>query len=489
MSALTLAECDAVERTFQIGLSRQELPAIGALAAVPEPANPALACLSLVAQRRRYVVPGPVPPERPEPRVPRDDSRPVLDPETGRLLQRMVDAGGTRAAAPLLEAAVARLARKGVQPHPFQMPKILAALKKQGCTFGLNEKVYLAEVSPIPERGDTMHENLGGIDESNWTGFPRAIRVAYIEALRRRDPAPARMLVEACLAVEPANVRADLLGALAVGISADDRSFLEGLAQDRAQTVRDAAARLLALVQGAPAHAEQLAKASAALQLSSEGLIRRKRTLKPANSATTFAQFQKLFEGLTFEALAERLELSPADLATIVSPGSEALLLALANLAARTGCVEALTGLIRNGLSNGRNWTAFASVLEGDLDDGQRAQLVEALAPFGADPFPRARDWRALAALAGAPLPPDLAEPIFGSPGWRELMTALSDEKSPRRMEADIDLAALASVLPISALHHVSEAANHAGLIIGSAISSYAVFAAALEQRSVSNLA
>lgn len=91
----------------------------------------------------------------------------------------------------------------------------------------------------------------------------------------------------------------------------------------------DAAAGLLSLIQGAPAHSERLAKAAASLQLTTEGLIRRKRMLKPANSATTFAQFQAPYEGLTIESLAEQLDLSAVELYKITQSASEALLLAM----------------------------------------------------------------------------------------------------------------------------------------------------------------
>jgi len=490
MSGLSLADCDALESAFLIGLGRQALPPVASLAELSDTPNPTLACLVLVAQRRRYVLPEPVAPPQPRPRIPRDDGRPMLDAETGRLLQRLVEACNTRNAAPLLEGAVARLEVSGFRPHPFQVPRIMAVLKKQGCALGLTERAYLAEIDPVAERGDVLPGGAGGIDESNWTGFPTAIRVDYIAALRRRDPAGARALVEACLAAEPANVRVELIGALSAGISPDDRPFLEGFAQDRAQTVRDAAARLLSLVKGAPANAERLAKAAAALQVASEGLIRRKRVLKPASSATTFPQFQALFERLTIEALAERLELSAAELCRIVQPASEALLLALANMAARSGNADSLAELIETGRSGGLAWTAFANVIDGNsmpLARGERRQLVAALAPFGVDPFPRARDWQALAALSGEPLPAEIARPIFMSPGWRELLAALGDEKSPRRALADTDLAALAKALPIAALAPVIQAANDAGLVIGGAIGAYAAFAAALEARTTTN--
>ena len=73
----------------------------------------------------------------------------------------------------------------------------------------------------------------------------RTERAALLAAVRRTDPAAGRSLVEATWAGEQAATRAGLVDALAVGLSDADEPFLESTLDDRAATVRAAAAALL----------------------------------------------------------------------------------------------------------------------------------------------------------------------------------------------------------------------------------------------------
>lgn len=72
-----------------------------------------------------------------------------------------------------------------------------------------------------------------------------AERVALLVELRGRDRAAARELLASTWASEPAADRAALLGALAPGLEDDDEPFLEDVLDDRAGSVRAAAADLL----------------------------------------------------------------------------------------------------------------------------------------------------------------------------------------------------------------------------------------------------
>lgn len=70
-------------------------------------------------------------------------------------------------------------------------------------------------------------------------------RLAVLTSLRRTDPAAARALVEATWRDEQAAARAGMVDALATGLSDEDEPFLESTLDDRAATVRAAAAALL----------------------------------------------------------------------------------------------------------------------------------------------------------------------------------------------------------------------------------------------------
>ncbi|WP_436773348.1 DUF5691 domain-containing protein [Yinghuangia sp. YIM S09857] len=70
-------------------------------------------------------------------------------------------------------------------------------------------------------------------------------RLAHLTALRRRDPAAARGLLEHTWREEPAEDRAQFLAVLRTGLSLDDEAFLEAALDDRGKAVRAGASALL----------------------------------------------------------------------------------------------------------------------------------------------------------------------------------------------------------------------------------------------------
>ena len=81
--------------------------------------------------------------------------------------------------------------------------------------------------------------------EERFATATRTERLALLTALRRTDPARGRALVEETWRREQATTRAGLLDALATGLSDADEPFLESTLDDKAGTVRAAAAALL----------------------------------------------------------------------------------------------------------------------------------------------------------------------------------------------------------------------------------------------------
>src|SRR5262249_29049319 len=139
--------------------------------------------------------------------------------------------------------------RRRLRPHPFDLPHLDAFAKAHGDSLGAYATAWAV-------RGDKSAEGAGNyfdadaIDETNWTTARPAARVAFIAAMRSRDPDRARVLVEASFASDPAPVRARLVQALTRGLSGADVPFLESLAKDRAPTVREGAQQLLRHIPG-----------------------------------------------------------------------------------------------------------------------------------------------------------------------------------------------------------------------------------------------
>lgn len=114
-------------------------------------------------------------------------------------------------------------------------------------------------------------------DESRWADGTLDQRSALLRHERSRAPAAARERLAAALPELPANERAELVGALAMGLCDDDEPLLESLLQDRSREVRQTAATLL---QRLPASAF-VARAEARVQplLRHERVLLRKRWL------------------------------------------------------------------------------------------------------------------------------------------------------------------------------------------------------------------
>ncbi len=82
-------------------------------------------------------------------------------------------------------------------------------------------------------------------DEADWHTASRDRRKQILQKLRETSPADARALLSATWKQESADDRAAFLSLLTTGLSAEDEPFLESALDDRAKSVRAAAAELL----------------------------------------------------------------------------------------------------------------------------------------------------------------------------------------------------------------------------------------------------
>jgi hypothetical protein len=134
------------------------------------------------------------------------------------------------------------------------------------------------------------------LSSETWLDLSRAERLAQFLVLRQGDPAAARELLSAHLAPCPADERVALVEALAQGLGPEDMDFLRGLAEDRSEKVRKAAAHLLARL--GQAEDDPLAvEAAAMFEVGAEGLIRRRKVLR-LNPKAKEAQLRSLIQTL-----------------------------------------------------------------------------------------------------------------------------------------------------------------------------------------------
>lgn len=134
---------------------------------------------------------------------------------------------------------------------------------------------WLAERNPEWKFACGHAQGDSGSDETDaavWQDGNHADRLLWLERLRQRDPAAARLRFVEGMANMSAKERAEFVPLFADQLSADDTEFLTGLMRDRSREVRGLAARLLALLPESE-HAKQLISWLQPLVVGKRGLL------------------------------------------------------------------------------------------------------------------------------------------------------------------------------------------------------------------------
>lgn len=204
---------------------------------------------------------------------------PELPPRASAVLGYVLRGGDADLLADLLTAA----AGAGFRAAPPMLPGLLdAAIRHKA----LREPVaamlgargrWLAAFHPDWQRvadvaaPTTARTGIDLADESVWETGRRAERRDWLAALRASDPAAARERLAAGWARETGDDRAELLRVLAAGLSDADEPFLESALDDRKQSVRAAAARLLGTLGDSGFTRRAVARGTATLALGQPG--------------------------------------------------------------------------------------------------------------------------------------------------------------------------------------------------------------------------
>ncbi|MBO0756582.1 MAG: hypothetical protein J2P54_12015 [Bradyrhizobiaceae bacterium] len=350
---LSAQDLGRVKQAMLLGLARQPL-------GIPEPLQPlatatadrdaVLTVLALAGQQQRFQRPArhdSVEPISEAARRMHEDPRPILPEAARRALLRLANGVEKSLADAVLSAAARRVAASGFRLHPFDLPRLIAHIKADARCLGLAERAYLAlTVSSEAVATPTVLDN--EITRENWTGFQKIHRIAFLRSERRKHAAAARALLQDVFKSEPANVRGDLLSALDVGLGVDDLPFLESLANDRADSVRAAAARLVAAVPGTPDFTARLSEAAGCFvrsSLSVGGILNRigladkaAVTFKPtasANRGERHTQLARLFEGFSAAEVGAAAGLTVAEVIAAIPTDAEAVFVAFSQRAMR----------------------------------------------------------------------------------------------------------------------------------------------------------
>jgi hypothetical protein len=399
----------SIRQAFLLGLARQPVAPPPSLTAVlPPGSEPALALLALAGQRQRFAGPPPVAVDAVPDAARRlhEDPRPILPPGARRALNHLTRSVEKSLAGNVLPIALRRIAAAGCRPHPFDLPELTRHIKSDADKLGLAERAWLALTASDPEDDAAKGLFFDRITAENWTTFPKALRRGFIADLRCNDPAGGRALIESVWKTEPAPVRVALVEALAAGLGPDDGPLLEKAATDRADSVRQAAARLLPRVPTAEGLARRLAEAAtcfkrtsgavgrmmAAFGVSGDGALTF--TLPFDMSQKTYDERERLFGGLPLDALARAVGVTPDEM-----------------IAALPAYEEHLRGLLLEEAEARDDAAASQCII--------RASLLASQAVTGSVVMP-------LATAASGPLEPGAAAHFLATPAWKSALTSLA---------------------------------------------------------------
>jgi Family of unknown function (DUF5691) len=375
-----------------------------------------------------------------------EDPRPILLPPARRALNRLAGSVEKSLAGSVLPIALRRVGAAGCRLHPFDLPVFARHIKADIENAGLSERAYLALIASEADEEAAQGLFFDRITAENWTTFPRAQRRVFVADKRRTNPAEGRALIEGVWKTEPAPVRAALLEALSVGLDEEDKPFLDKLATDRADSVKQVAQRLLARVPGTEGLDQRAAEAAqcfkrerasrvmAALGMSGEGKLTLALPDHETGQGVKMHDAQwldRLFTGLPIAALAKAVGVPPAEIIAAASEAGYPVLRRLLDTAVADGDAETVQTIVRT-------------------------RLLAADTLTGAVLLP-------LADAARQPLDPDTAARFLVAPAWRKAVSELAGAASTAARD-DGRLIFTATLMPretIPAFEASLDAASH----------------------------
>jgi hypothetical protein len=225
-----------------------------------------------LARRRAGVLPGSGDP--PVAAAPAETTVPLPGPAGQRLMRILGESvpGGAQLAQELLSQWLEVARELGGHVPPIALPALLDAGRRNSIIrpalaqvagrrgswlAGLRDEWrWLRDEVPAPASGVAFDWHTGSSGE----------RLGHLAALRRREPARARELVESTWSEDSSDDRARFVTALATGLSADDDPFLERALDDRRKEVREAAIELLRRLPGSSLRSRMAERARAAVR-------------------------------------------------------------------------------------------------------------------------------------------------------------------------------------------------------------------------------
>ncbi|MGH6817022.1 MAG: DUF5691 domain-containing protein, partial [Hyphomicrobiaceae bacterium] len=296
-------------------------------------------------------------------------------------------------------------------------PWLVPFLKTDAGSLGLAERAFLVLSEPPGKKSspDILHAE---ISTENWTEFPKSHRCRFLQQERSKDPAAARALLEAAFKSEPAAVRAELIGALAVGLGPNDLPFLTSLANDRSDSVKQSAALLLGRVRGMPAHAARVKEAARCFKIAEAAVTFV--APKTASARERAALVERLFDGVSLGDLVNETGLAAEDLLAAL-PEDDRVWTHLHFTAAQAGDRAAIRHLVEAKLTNARTFSPSSVLSWPGLD-------------------------------VAMPVSEAVAVKVLASPGWADVVQKYREAATAIALKDDGSLVMTATMLPASVM-------------------------------------
>ncbi len=178
-----------------------------------------------------------------------EETLPACSPETAALVKQVLESGEDEVQIVLFK----RLRQAGLRLAPELLPTVLEMRDqtKRDLLYPLlgQRGVWLSRHNPAWSWvGETANAAVGSLPadaETLWQEGTTAQRLEVLRRLRVADPQLARQWIEATWKREKAELRTELVRMLAAFLSAEDEPLLERALDDKAASVRTAAAEIL----------------------------------------------------------------------------------------------------------------------------------------------------------------------------------------------------------------------------------------------------
>jgi hypothetical protein len=307
----------------------------------------------------------------------------------------------------LVSAAIDLVEGLGWRLHPFDLPLLRPALIQREARLGPVERAYLrATGHPLPE-------DAASVTEEEWEIAKPSERVRIVERMRAADPAAARSFLSERFKNEKPPQREALLDALSVGMSAEDRPFIEEVMNgDRSEPVRLKARHLLFLVPASEERQEVIGQLAAVFEVRRPAIPFMRKTMILRSKDKTPVE-RAVGARVTLNELAGQLRLTRSELLDMI-PGLEAgPIWVLYDLA--TASQDAATFAAIAQAKAAIDWPTVIEAAEPcRFSLPERRSIVRAIGEFG-DSIYTPDDWVGLRTFNGGSLTARQASMILGS--------------------------------------------------------------------------